>query len=172
MRETERGENAMNVIVAVDENWGIGKDGDQLVYLSQDLKRFKALTTGHPVILGRKTLATFPGGRPLKGRRNLILSRCGGISGSGGVAVRCIGGRLCYRRRLGIRAAAALVRYGVRHQDPRRLSGGRRVPQSGPGSRLGTGGGGAAPGAGWPVLPLCALPADTLTVAPASGETS
>lgn len=99
MRETERGENAMNVIVAVDENWGIGKDGDQLVYLSQDLKRFKALTTGHPVILGRKTLATFPGGRPLKGRRNLILSRdpglCpggrGGISGSGGAAVRCIG---------------------------------------------------------------------------------
>ena len=72
MRETERGENAMNVIVAVDENWGIGKDGDQLVYLSQDLKRFKALTTGHPVILGRKTLATFPGGRPLKGRRKHV----------------------------------------------------------------------------------------------------
>ena len=106
MRETERGENAMNVIVAVDENWGIGKDGDQLVYLSQDLKRFKALTTGHPVILGRKTLATFPGGRPLKGRRNLILSRDPAF---GGAAVRCIGGRLCYRRRLGIRAAAALV---------------------------------------------------------------
>lgn len=65
----------MNLIVAVDKNWAIGKDGDQLVYLSEDLKRFKALTTGHPVILGRKTLATFPGGRPLKGRRNLILSR-------------------------------------------------------------------------------------------------
>ena len=65
----------MNVIVAVDENWAIGKGGDQLVYLPEDLKRFKALTTGHPVILGRKTLATFPGGRPLKGRRNLILSR-------------------------------------------------------------------------------------------------
>ena len=65
----------MNVIVAVDENWGIGKDGDQLIYLKEDLKRFKALTMGHPVILGRKTLATFPGGRPLKGRRNLILSR-------------------------------------------------------------------------------------------------
>ena len=55
----------MNVIVAVDQNWAIGKDGDQLVYLSEDLKRFKSLTTGHPVILGRKTLATFPGGRPL-----------------------------------------------------------------------------------------------------------
>ncbi len=65
----------MNVIVAVDQNWAIGKDGDQLVYLSEDLKRFRALTAGHPVILGRKTLATFPGGRPLKGRRNLILSR-------------------------------------------------------------------------------------------------
>ena len=65
----------MNLIVAVDRNWAIGKDGDQLVYIPEDLKRFKALTMGHPVILGRKTLATFPGGRPLKGRPNLILSR-------------------------------------------------------------------------------------------------
>lgn len=64
----------MNLIVAVDQNWAIGKDGDQLVYLSEDLKRFKALTLGHPVVLGRKTLATFPGGHPLKGRDNLILS--------------------------------------------------------------------------------------------------
>ncbi len=65
----------MNVIVAVDENWAIGKDGDQLVYLKEDLKRFRTLTGGHTVILGRKTLVTFPGGRPLKNRRNLILSR-------------------------------------------------------------------------------------------------
>lgn len=65
----------MNAIVAADQNWGIGKDGDQLCYLSEDLKRFRALTLGHAVILGRRTLATFPGGRPLKGRRNLILSR-------------------------------------------------------------------------------------------------
>ena len=65
----------MNMIVAVDENWGIGKDGEQLIYISADLKRFKALTMGHPLILGRKTLATFPGGKPLKGRRNLILAR-------------------------------------------------------------------------------------------------
>lgn len=64
----------MNAIVAADENWGIGYQGDQLAYLKEDLKRFKALTTGHPVILGRKTLATFPSGRPLKGRKNLILS--------------------------------------------------------------------------------------------------
>ena len=62
----------MDLIVAVDQNWAIGKDGEQLLYLSQDLKRFKALTLGHAVILGRRTLSTFPGGRPLKGRRNLI----------------------------------------------------------------------------------------------------
>ena len=73
----------MNLIVAVDRNWAIGKDGDQLVYLSEDLKHFKALTTGHPVILGRKTLATVPGGRPLKGRRNMILSRSPGFAPEG-----------------------------------------------------------------------------------------
>lgn len=73
----------MNLIVAVDENWAIGKGGDQLVYIRSDLKRFKELTTGHPVILGRKTLATFPGGRPLKGRRNLILSATPGYAVEG-----------------------------------------------------------------------------------------
>ena len=51
----------MDLIVAVDQNWAIGKDGEQLLYLSQDLKRFKALTLGHAVILGRRTLSTFPG---------------------------------------------------------------------------------------------------------------
>ena len=64
----------MELIVAVDRNWAIGRDGDQLAYLSEDLKRFKALTMGKTVILGRKTLSTFPGGKPLKGRDNLILS--------------------------------------------------------------------------------------------------
>ncbi len=65
----------MNAIVAVDRNWSIGKDGDQLAYIPEDLKRFQTLTMGRAVIVGRKTLATFPGGRPLKGRRNLVLSR-------------------------------------------------------------------------------------------------
>ena len=74
----------MHLIVAVDKNWAIGKDGDQLIYIPEDLKHFKALTTGHPVILGRKTMATFPGGRPLKGRRNLILSRDPAFAPEGG----------------------------------------------------------------------------------------
>lgn len=65
----------MIAIVAVDQNWGIGKDGDQLIYIPEDLKRFKSFTTGNTIVLGRKTVATFPGGRPLKNRRNLILSR-------------------------------------------------------------------------------------------------
>lgn len=74
----------MNLIAAVDEGWAIGKNGDQLCYLTEDLKRFKALTTGHAVIMGRKTLATFPGGKPLKGRENLILSRDPDFRAEGG----------------------------------------------------------------------------------------
>ena len=73
----------MNLIAAVDQNWAIGKDGDQLCYIPADLKRFQTLTTGHAVILGRKTLATFPGGRPLKNRRNLILSRSAAFAPEG-----------------------------------------------------------------------------------------
>lgn len=65
----------MKLIAIIDRAWAIGRDGDQLLYLSADLRRFRALTRGHAVILGRKTLSTFPGGRPLKDRRNLILSR-------------------------------------------------------------------------------------------------
>lgn len=64
----------MNLIVAVDKNWAIGKDGNQPIYIQDDLKHFKELTLNQAIIVGRNTLSTFPGGRPLKGRRNLILS--------------------------------------------------------------------------------------------------
>ena len=64
----------MNCIVNVDEKWGIGRENNLLVSISDDLKRFRALTTGKTVVLGRKTLAGFPGGRPLKNRRNIVLS--------------------------------------------------------------------------------------------------
>ncbi len=69
----------MKLIAAVDRNWAIGREGDQLIYLKEDLKRFRALTLGKCVILGRKTLEALPGGRPLPGRRNLILSRDEGL---------------------------------------------------------------------------------------------
>lgn len=64
----------MELIVNVTENWGIGFENRLLVSISADLRRFRALTEGKTVILGRKTLATFPGGRPLKNRANLVLT--------------------------------------------------------------------------------------------------
>jgi len=63
----------MELVVAVDQNWAIGNRGDQLVYIPEDLKHFKELTMGKTVIAGLRTLATFPGGRPLKNRENWIL---------------------------------------------------------------------------------------------------
>jgi dihydrofolate reductase len=64
----------MILIAAVDENWAIGKDGDQFLHLKEDLARFRRLTLGKTVIVGRKTLAAFPGGKPLPGREHLVLS--------------------------------------------------------------------------------------------------
>lgn len=64
----------MKFIAAVDENWGIGNQGKLLTRISADQKFFKQTTMGHVVILGRKTLEEFPGGRPLQGRTNIILS--------------------------------------------------------------------------------------------------
>ena len=65
----------MTAIVCVSQNWGIGRDGALLFHISADHKRFRAMTLGKTVILGHKTLETFPGGRPLKDRRNIVLSR-------------------------------------------------------------------------------------------------
>lgn len=65
----------MFAVVNVDRNWGIGAENRLLVSIRADLRRFRALTEGKTVIYGRKTLETFPNGRPLKNRRNLILSR-------------------------------------------------------------------------------------------------
>ena len=65
----------MNAIVVVDQNWAIGCNGDLLFSLPTDMKRFRSLTIGGTVILGRKTLASFPGGRPLPKRRNIVITR-------------------------------------------------------------------------------------------------
>ena len=64
----------MNLIVAADENWGIGKNGDLLVHLSGDLKYFKEKTIGKVVVMGRSTLESLPGGKPLPGRTNIVLT--------------------------------------------------------------------------------------------------
>ncbi|NLG03458.1 MAG: dihydrofolate reductase [Clostridia bacterium] len=65
----------MNLIAAVDKNWAIGKDNQLLVRIPNDQKMFREETTGKVVVLGRKTLETFPNGLPLKNRTNIILSR-------------------------------------------------------------------------------------------------
>lgn len=65
----------MNMIVVVDENWNIGRDGGLLVHLPGDLKYFKKRTYGKTVVVGRKTLESFPGSKPLPGRKNVVLTR-------------------------------------------------------------------------------------------------
>ena len=65
----------MDAVVNVTENWGIGRENRLLVSISADLRRFRALTEGKTVIMGRKTLESLPHSRPLPRRRNLILSR-------------------------------------------------------------------------------------------------
>ena len=65
----------MNAIVAVDANWAIGCQGDLLFSLPTDMRRFRTLTMGGTVILGRKTLDSFPGGKPLPKRRNIVITR-------------------------------------------------------------------------------------------------
>ena len=65
----------MDIIVAVDENWGIGKDGDLLCPISKDLKRFREMTTGNVLVLGRKTLESFPKGNPLPNREHVVLTK-------------------------------------------------------------------------------------------------
>ncbi len=65
----------MKLIVAVDRNWAIGNKGKLLVSIPNDHKNFRLETTGKVVVLGRKTLETFPQGLPLKNRTNIILSR-------------------------------------------------------------------------------------------------
>jgi len=64
----------MNLIVAVDENWAIGRGGDLLTHMKEDMKFFRNTTKGHVVLMGRKTLDSFPGGQPLKNRTNIVLT--------------------------------------------------------------------------------------------------
>lgn len=65
----------MELIVAVYDDWGIGRDGTQPVALSADRKFFREMTRGAMVIAGRRTVADFPGGKPLPNRVNIVLTR-------------------------------------------------------------------------------------------------
>ena len=80
----------MNAIAAVDANWSIGKAGSLLTSIPADMAYFRKMTAGKTVIMGRKTLESFPGGNPLKGRRNIVLTRDPGFTAEGAEIVRSV----------------------------------------------------------------------------------
>lgn len=65
----------LTAIAAVDINFGIGKNGDLLFHIPDDMKFFRRTTLGHTVIMGRKTLESLPNSKPFKDRKNIILTR-------------------------------------------------------------------------------------------------
>ncbi len=105
----------LSFIVAVAQNYAIGKDNDLLWHLSDDLKRFKSLTTGHAVVMGRNTWNSLPR-RPLSKRRNIVLTHDHDFMEDGAEVVHsitslldsivdeeeafCIGGAMLYRQLL------------------------------------------------------------------------
>ena len=64
----------MNLIVAVDNNWAIGKDNDLLTAIPEDLRFFREMTTNNVIVMGRKTLESFPEAKPLANRTNIVIT--------------------------------------------------------------------------------------------------
>lgn len=81
----------MNLIVAADKNWGIGKNNALLVQIPNDMKMFRKMTTGKVVVVGRKTLESFPGGMPLPNRTNIVLTRDPNYRAKGAVLAHSLG---------------------------------------------------------------------------------
>ncbi|MCR4715599.1 MAG: dihydrofolate reductase [Lachnospiraceae bacterium] len=80
----------MKVIVAVDSNWAIGNKGALLARNKEDMQFFKTTTTGNVVVMGRKTLESFPGGRPLKDRDNIVITSNASYSVDGAYIVSSV----------------------------------------------------------------------------------
>ncbi|MGN0353450.1 MAG: dihydrofolate reductase [Muricoprocola sp.] len=80
----------MNLIVAVDKNWAIGKNNKLLVSIPSDMKFFRETTSGKVVVMGRKTLESFPNGFPLKNRVNIVLTSNPNYQVRGAVIVHSI----------------------------------------------------------------------------------
>ena len=77
----------MNLIAAVDKNWAIGRNNKLLVSIPDDMKFFRETTTGKVVVMGRKTLESFPGKKPLKNRVNIVLTGDRSYQADGAVIV-------------------------------------------------------------------------------------
>ena len=77
----------MQLIAAVDKHWAIGKNGQMLAVIPADQKLFRQETIGKVVVMGRKTLESLPGGRPLESRTNIVLTRDPAFKVKGAVTV-------------------------------------------------------------------------------------
>ena len=80
----------MNLIVAVDNNWAIGYKNDLLISIPDDMKFFRETTTGNVIIMGRKTLNSFPNGKPLKNRVNIVITKDANFKADGAIVVNSI----------------------------------------------------------------------------------
>ena len=80
----------MNIIVAVDKNWAIGKNNKLMWSIPADMKFFRETTKGNIVIMGRKTLESFPQGQPLKNRVNIVITKNPDYKGKDAVVVHSI----------------------------------------------------------------------------------
>ncbi len=80
----------MNIIVAADKNWAIGKDNKLLVSIPADMKFFRETTKGNIVVMGRKTLESFPQGQPLQKRVNIVISSNPDYQVKGAVVVHSV----------------------------------------------------------------------------------
>ena len=81
----------MKLIAAVSENWGIGKDNGLLFDIPEDMRFFRRTTMGKTVIMGRRNLESFPNGKPLKNRTNVVLTRDKNFKCEGVTVVNSIG---------------------------------------------------------------------------------
>ena len=80
----------MNLIVAVDRNWGIGYKNKLLISIPEDMKFFRETTTGNVVVMGKNTLLSFPNGKPLKNRENIVITHDKSFKAEGATVVNSI----------------------------------------------------------------------------------
>ena len=80
----------MNLIASADKNWAIGKNNELLIRIPDDMKQFRRKTTGNVVVMGRKTLESFPNQAPLKDRVNIVLTRNADYVVKGAVVVHSL----------------------------------------------------------------------------------
>ena len=80
----------MKLIVAVDKKWGIGYNNNLLVSIPGDKKNFRRITTGGTIIMGRRTLESFPNGMPLKDRNNIVVTKKKDYDGHGAIVVHSV----------------------------------------------------------------------------------